>query len=264
MYKTTRHHIFALLTALIPIVANADDSVIAKLFAQENVEGTMVIESLKTGQTFVHNDARAKQLFSPASTFKVLNTLIAVQDGVVQNDRTVFKWDGHHYSVAQWNHDQTLDSAFKVSCVWCYQQIARKVGIDAYKRYIKQTDYGHLQNEFDVTTFWLDEGSLEISAFEQVDFLKKLVRHQLPFNEKAYDTLQTIMLMKKTPAYSLWAKTGWAARVQPNVGWYIGYVKTAQDTWLFAMNMRLDDKAQLPLRQKLTLEVLSAKGLIGS
>lgn len=262
MNKTTRHYIIALLTALIPMVANADDSVIAKLFVQKNVEGAMVIESLKTGQTFVHNETRAKQPFSPASTFKVMNTLIAVEDGVVQNDRTVFKWDGHHYSVARWNHDQTLDSAFKVSCVWCYQQIARKVGTEAYKRYLKQTDYGHLQNEFDVTTFWLDEGSLEISAFEQVNFLKNLVRRQLPFNENAYDTLQKIMLVKKTPTYDLWAKTGWAARVHPNVGWYIGYVKTPQDTWLFALNMVLDDKTQLPLRQTLALEALKAKGII--
>jgi beta-lactamase class D len=250
-----------LCAVLLSAAANAEDSSIARLFAKAGVDGTVVIESLKSGQTFIHNDVRAAQRFSPASTFKVMNTLIAIEEGVIKGGADVFKWDGHIYSLPSWNHDQTLDSAFKVSCVWCYQEIASQVGARKYVFYLEQTGYGKLQSEFNPTTFWLD-GSLQISAIEQINFLGKVVRRQLPFNNRAYETLQQVMLVKKTPAYSLWAKTGWATGVNPQVGWYIGYLDTSKDVWLFALNMELDNEMELPLRQKLLLDALTAKGII--
>jgi len=251
-------YIFAI---LLPVLAHAEDAAISRLFTQEGVDGTIVIESLKSGQTFIHNDIRAAQRFSPASTFKVMNTLIAVEEGVVEGGSDVFKWDGHVYSLPSWNRDQTLASAFKVSCVWCYQEIARQIGAEKYVFYLQQSDYGELQGEFNTTLFWLD-GSLQITALEQVNFLGKVARRQSPFSDGAYETLQEIMLAKKTPAYSLWAKTGWATGVNPPVGWYVGYLQTSQDVWLFALNMELDDESDLPLRQKLALDALRSKGII--
>jgi beta-lactamase class D len=59
-----------------PLFALAEDAAITDLFSKAGVTGTLVIESVKTGQRFVHNDTRAREPFTPASTFKVLNTLI--------------------------------------------------------------------------------------------------------------------------------------------------------------------------------------------
>ena len=113
---------------------NAEDLAISKLFTQKGVDGTVVISSLKSGQTFIHNDARANQRFSPASTFKVMNTLIALEEKAIVGKDDVFKWDGHVYDLPNWNRDQTLASAFKVSCVWCYQELARRIGAGEISR----------------------------------------------------------------------------------------------------------------------------------
>ena len=129
------------------------------------------------------------------------------------------------------------------------------------KKYLKQSNYGELQHPFDTTTFWLD-GSLQVSAFEQVHFLKNIIQHLLPFKQTAYDTLQQIMLVEKTPAYSLWAKTGWATRGAPQVGWYVGYVETSTDTWIFALNMVIQSEKDLPIRRELALAALKLKGII--
>ncbi|WP_269744893.1 penicillin-binding transpeptidase domain-containing protein, partial [Aromatoleum toluclasticum] len=106
----------------------AEDSAIEQLFRSAGIDGTIVIESVSTGQRFVHNDPRSKQPFTAASTFKVLNTLIALEEGVISGADAIFQWDGTPYEIANWNNDQTLESAFKASCVWCYQQLARRVG----------------------------------------------------------------------------------------------------------------------------------------
>lgn len=250
--------VFAL---LLPLPATAEDEALAKLFARHGVDGTIVIAPLHRGQAFIHNDSRASRRISPASTFKILNTLIAVEEKAIAGKDSLLKWDGHQYEIQDWNHDQTLESAFKVSCVWCFQQLARQVGAENYRKYLRGSAYGILHEPFDETTFWLD-GSLQISAIGQVEFLKKLYQRKLRFSAPSYETLRQIMLAERTPDFAIWAKTGWAARVQPQVGWYVGYVETPKAAWFFALNMDILDAADLPLRQKLTREALRLKGVI--
>lgn len=241
--------------------ALAEDSAITKRFAQSGIEGTMVISSLHSGQTFIHNELRAKRRFSPASTFKILNTLIALEESVISGKDALLKWGGHHYDLPDWNRDHTLETAFKVSCVWCFQELARRVGAEKYRHYLHQSAYGELREPFEETTFWLD-GSLKISAVEQVEFLKKVYQRTLPFKTSAYETLRQIMLVEQKPTFTLCAKTGWATKITPQVGWYVGYVETLHEVWFFATNLEIRNEKDLPIRQELTRKVLQEKGII--
>lgn len=249
------------LALLCSFSAIAEDQVLAGLFSQQRLDGTIVISSLHSEQTFIHNDLRANQRFPTASTFKIMNTLIAVEEKAISGKDEVLKWDGLIYDLPDWNHDQTLESAFKVSCVWCFQALARRVGAEKYRSYLRKTAYGELREPFDETTFWLDV-SLQISAIEQIDFLKKVYLRTLPFSTHAYDILRQIMLVEQTPSYTMWAKTGWATSVSPQVGWYVGYIETPQDVWFFATNIEVGGKQDLLLRQPLTLNALKAKGIL--
>ncbi len=143
--------------------AHAEDADIARLFDEAGVDGTLVIESAGTGQRYVHNEARAKQPFTAASTFKVLNTLIALEEGAIAGADEIIPWDNTRYEIEDWNRDQTLKSAFQVSCVWCYQWLARRVGAADYPPHIRQAHYGQLREPFNGTEFWLD-GSLTITT----------------------------------------------------------------------------------------------------
>ena len=254
--------LLTLAAVLLSCSALAEDADIAARFAHVvGRDGTLVLSALRTGETFVHNDARARHRFSPASTFKIFNTLIALEAKAIGGADDRLTWDGKHYDFPDWNRDQTLASAFRVSCVWCYQTLARRVGAAAYREAIERAGYGALSEPFALTEFWLD-GSLRISAREQVDFIKQVVRRTLPFSAHAYDTLRDIMVVEQTPDWTLRAKTGWSTRMTPSLGWYVGYVETRGDTWVFAMNLDLKDEADLPLRAALTRAALQAKGVI--
>lgn len=242
-------------------LVHAEDAAIEQLFRKAGIYGTIVIESVSTGQRVVHNDPRSKQAYAAASTFKILNTLIALEEGVISGADAIFHWDGTPYEIADWNRDQTLESAFKVSCVWCYQQLARRVGALKYPSYIQQSSYGQLRQPFNETEFWLD-GSLTISAEQQVAFLRQIVERKLPFKASSYDTLKKIMLTDETGRYRLYAKTGWATRTSPSVGWYVGYVETTDDTWLFALNITTRDAKDLSLRIQIAKDALTAKGVL--
>ncbi|NCA70801.1 MAG: class D beta-lactamase [Sphingobacteriia bacterium] len=253
----------ALFSMLILFVglAQAEDRAIAGLFESAGVDGTLVIESVDSGTRIVHQDSRARQAFIAASTFKVFNTLIAVEEGAIASATDPLRWDGTQYELTDWNRDQTLESAFKVSCVWCYQELARRVGAEKYPAYLRLAGYGQLREPFDGSSFWLD-GALTISAEQQVAFLKQVVERRLPLRASTYDTLETIMLADVGPNHRLYAKTGWSTRTTPGIGWYVGYVKGADDTWLFALNLDAQDADDLPLRRRITLDALAIKGIL--
>lgn len=239
----------------------AEDASIAKLFENAHVKGTIVIESLDGKEQYIYNDARARTPLLPASTFKIPNTLIALQEGVITAD-SIIVWDGVQRSITAWNQDQNLSSAFKTSCVWCYQQFARTIGFKKYTEYLHTIAYGNEKTGVDVERFWLD-GALRISAYEQIAFLKKLYKNDLPFDQKHLDLLKSIMIDEQGQNYTLRAKTGWAVpKGAEHHGWYVGYVKSSRGVYFFATNLLTPSSDELPLRKLLTLEALKAKGIL--
>jgi beta-lactamase class D len=254
--------ILLLLAALvIATPGHAEDADLAALFAASGVEGTLVIADLDGDSVQVHNAPRAAQRFPAASTFKILNTLIALEERVVAGPDAVIPWDGRLHDMPDWNRDHTLASAFATSCVWCYQSLAREIGAERYRSHLDRAGYGALAEPFDPVAFWLD-GTLTISALEQVEFLRRVILRTLPYRDSSYAGLRRVMLAEMTEQHRLFAKTGWAARATPQVGWYVGYVETPDATWIFALNIETRGAADLPLRQALVRAGLQAKRII--
>jgi beta-lactamase class D len=233
---------------------------IAEILEAEGVAGTLVIANSDGEIVHVYNEERAQQRFSPASTFKIPNTLIALDAAVIPSQGAIFTWDGVDRGMAQWNRDQTLASAFQVSCVWCYQEIAREVGRDLYAGALAAIDYGNRQLGDEVDRFWLD-GTLQISAIEQVAFLRKLYDYALPYSRDHIEAVKDIMVVETTANYTMRAKTGWSG-ADLQVGWYVGYLERDDEVWLFAMNMKMERADQAPLRGQLTRQSLKALGFL--
>lgn len=249
--------LFVLLSS--PIIA--ENQAIAQLFEQANLKGTLVLSSLKTGKMMVHNDKRAHQRLSPASTFKIPNTLIALETQTVDSIEQVFAWDGHQYSIPAWNQDQTLRTAFKSSCVWFYQKIAKQVGSENYQYYLKELNYGNQNIEPNLTTFWLGKG-LRITPVEQVEFLKKTYLKQYAISEKSYQHLRMVMQEEQNDTYTLYAKTGWKQTDETEHGWYVGYIETPQDVWFFATNLLMENGAKLAERKTITMAALKQQAIL--
>ena len=241
---------------LLSINLFAWDKEVEEVFKKYKVEGTIVIESLNKKKINIYNDKRASELFSPASTFKIPNSLIALNEGVVTKDSLII-WDKKTREYESWNKDQTLLTAFKSSCVWCYQEFASKIGVEKYEKYLKSLDYGNKNIGNEITRFWLDE-SLKITTFEQIKFLKRFYTNDLPFKIEDMNTLKEIMIDEKNEDYTIRAKTGWEGKY----GWYVGFIETKEDVWFFSTNIDTKSKDDLPKRKEITLEALKIKEII--
>lgn len=241
--------------------SDAGDQGLGKIFERADANGTIVIESLDGKTRHIWNTDRAKKRFTAASTFKIPNTLIALEEGVAKNAEQPFKWDGTKRWHPSWNQDQTLKTAYKHSCVWVYQDIARKVGKDRYREQLKQLAYGNQTIGDDVSTFWLD-GKLRISAFEQLSVIRGIYLEEFPYRPESYKTLKEIMVAKKKPDYTLRAKTGWALRTDENVRWYVGYLESGDDVWVFAANIDMPKFRANVIEDQIVMEAFLIKGLI--
>jgi len=249
------------LTFFITVTSHADDTDLAKLFQDRGVEGTIIISAFDGKTKYIHNTLRSENRFIPASTFKIPNTLIALEEGAIKSEKEVIKWDGKDKGFDAWNKDQTLETAFPLSCVWYYQTLAQRVGNEKYLTHLKKLGYGNEKTGPDVTTFWL-EGDLKISAKEQINFLKKLYEESLPYSKGNIKLLKKIMIVEENPQYTLRAKTGWAMRTDPQQGLYVGYLEIKGQIWFFATNLEIRKKGDDALRKEITMAALKAKRIL--
>ncbi len=131
------------------------------------------------------------------------------------------------------------------------------------QRFIEAVGYGNQDISGGIDQFWLT-GGLRISPREQVDFLARLYRGNLPFSAKAMATVKRMMVDERTTTFTLRAKTGWAMLPESkNVGWWVGWVEGQNDTYFFATTLEATapDPAKFgAARQKITRQVLKQLG----
>ena len=223
-----------------------DDS-LKKFFDQNNVQGTFGLFNNGSGQFTIYNLARFKDsAYLPASTFKIVNSLIGLETGKISDERMVIKWDGvvRKYpsgdTATAWNKDLSMSEAFKVSAVPYFQEVARRIGKDTMQFWLDSLGYGSRYKRATVSkidTFWLDN-SVKITADEQLGLVKRLYFDQLPFQKRSMRVVKEIMVMEKNSNYTLGYKTGWGFRENGNaLGWVIGWVVENQHPYFFALNL---------------------------
>ena len=230
-----------------------------KVFDKFMVDGSILIYNQNENIYMGYNMARCNIAFCPASTFKIPNTLIALETGIATTE-TVFTWNGEKRTFTTWEKDMTIKEAFQVSAVPVYQEIARRVGIEKMKYYTQLFNYGNLDiNAENIDTFWL-EGKSDITQFQQIYFLQKLYNLQLPISENAMKLTKEIMLHETKSNYKISGKTGWAVRQNESVTWFVGYVETENNVYIFATNVAPNKDTDLntfgQVRIELTKEVL--------
>ncbi|MEO1448863.1 MAG: penicillin-binding transpeptidase domain-containing protein, partial [Bacteroidota bacterium] len=191
-------------------------------FSQRAVDGCFVLQKLGSPTRKVWNIPRSERPYPPASTFKIPNSLFTLQAGAMPDAETYLPWDSVERQFEAWNQAHNLRSGIKYSVVWFYQEMARRIGAERMQQYLDTLEYGNRDISDGIDLFWL-EGSLKISAQEQVSFLEKLQQKEVPFDLRHIDTVHDIMIRKQTADYTIRAKTGWALRNGADIGWLVGW-----------------------------------------
>jgi beta-lactamase class D len=255
--------LFSLLAGCSPNNVDNDDS-LGKFFKDNKATGCFAIFSNKTGKFTIYNLERYRDsAFLPASTFKIVNSLIGLQTGVIENENMVIKWDGVKRWNPDWNKDMNMHEAFRVSSVPYYQEVARRIGKDTLQQWLDSLSYGSKKIHGAVDSFWLD-GSLKITPDEQLGLAKKLYFNQLPFHRINQETVKRAMLFEDKPEYKLSYKTGWGFQNGRAIGWVVGWIEENRHPYIFVLNLESSDPAfdMRNVRMKILKDILNHLGFM--
>ncbi len=210
------------------------DNDLKKYFDAKNVEGCFTMLSNADGQITVYNMALDTTRVTPASTYKILNSLIGLETGVITSDTMVIPWDGVVRSNVDWNKNLGMKEAFAVSSVPYYQEVARRIGRDTMQRWVDSLSYGNRNTTGAIDSFWLNN-TLKISPDEQLGFMKKLYFDQLPFRKSVQEMVRNAMLKEDNTAYKLSYKTGYGFDEGNNsIGWVVGWIEENSHVYFFS------------------------------
>lgn len=208
-----------------------------KILDSVQVKGAILIYDLKEDRYYSNDFSWARTGQLPASTYKIPNSIIGLETKVVADENTIFKWNGEKRFLKSWEADLTFKQAFQRSCVPCYQEVARKVGVARMNAYIEKLHYGNIQvDTTNLENFWL-QGNAKITQFQQIDFLKRFQQEKLPISKRTSSIVKEIMILKETTNYVLRGKTGWSLVGDSHNGWFVGYLEKGDQVFFFATNV---------------------------
>lgn len=249
------------------------DNSLKKFFDDNHVQGTFGLFNNGSGQFTIYNLPRFRDsAYLPASTFKIVNSLIGLDNGKIRDQKMVIKWDGvvRKYPggdiATAWNKDLNMAEAFKASAVPYYQEVARRIGKDTMQFWLDSLGYASRYEKAKINkidTFWLDN-SIKITADEQLGLVKKLYFDQLPFLKRSMRVVKEIMEMEKNSNYTLSYKTGYGFRENGKaLGWVIGWVVENQHPYFFALNLEGAHDINLPeIRMNILKGILKQLGFL--
>lgn len=234
---------------------------LADLFRKADVQGTFVLYDVKADKFVGYDHSRANTRFTPASTFKIANTLIGLSTGSVASVDEVLPYGGEPQFLPQWERDMGLREGISISNVAIYRELARRVGLVRMQEGVNRLDYGNRQIGTVVDQFWL-KGPLKISAVEQTVFLAELAKGSLPLDARLQESVRDILLVEKQGSRSLYAKTGWENAPRPGVGWWVGWVERNGGIHTFALNLDVRAPRDADSRVPLGKACLQALGVL--
>lgn len=218
---------------------------IQTLIDSSNSKGAVLFYKT-SNNTFFSNDfewAEKGQL--PASTFKVPNSIVALELGIIKNDSSMFYWDGEDRFQDRWERDMNFKEALQLSCVPCYQHLAREIGTNRMINTLDKIGYpGMVIDSTNIDLFWL-QGDSKISSFEQIEFLRRFYNQELPISPNTFNSMKNMLLKEKNEEFSLSGKSGWSYTDGIDNCWFIGYIEEENEVYFFATNIEPSADADL-------------------
>ncbi len=237
-----------------PVIMDADW---AEYF--NGLHGTAVLYDATDRQYTMYNRELALTQRSPCSTFKIVSSLIALENGVINIEDSLRNWSGEIFWNENWNRDIAFGDAFRVSCVWYFREVIDDIGKERMQRELDSLQYGNCDiSDWEgklntnntnraLTGFWI-ESSLEISPKEQVEVMERIFGEDSAYTEKSRHELKQVMLVSETEETDIlmYGKTG-MGKAQGIVvdAWFTGFAVSGEKTVYYCVRLGQTDGAEV-------------------
>ena len=203
-----------------------------------NVKGSTTIYDYNNHLWTTTDSSDSYKGSQPASTFKIINLLIALETGVIKDENAIIKWPGKTDTTLYGYRpdiyrDISVKEAFELSAGWAFIVLAKKVGREKYKTFLQRSKYGNGDLSEKGDDFW-NFGNFHVSPRNQIEFLINVYENKTIFSKHNIAILKKVMVTEKTVNHTLRSKTGWTRIGGNDIGWWVGYLETKGNVFFFA------------------------------
>ena len=215
----------------------------------DEINGVAVIYDPTENCYQIYNQELAFTRRSPCSTFKIISSLIALENGIIESDNSTRTWSGEIFWNEEWNKDIDFSDAFHASCVWYFREVIDEIGKDMIQEELSRLQYGNCDisdwdgrlntnnNNPALTGFWI-ESSLLISPKEQVEVMERIFSDNTAYSEETRNQLKQVMLLSEQNEADIliYGKTG-MGKAQGIVvdSWFTGFADAADKRIYFCV-----------------------------
>ncbi len=231
------------------------------------LDGALVLVDCSSDRVRIYRPDAANTCLPPCSTFKIVNSLIGIEEGfVTAPQQSFYQWDGIERSIPTWNRDLSFREAFQASCVPAFQNLARQIGSERMQGWIDKIGYGNRDISAGIDVFWLPSGGRQtilISPVEQARMIQRIIAGDVPFSSQTLAVLKDLMFIKNTEVGRLYGKTGSGTDANGTfvLGWFVGYVESKGNTYAFACTAQGENVMSREART-IVESVLKEQGLL--
>jgi beta-lactamase class D len=199
------------------------DNSLQRYFDSAGVKGSFGFFDNGQGHFTIYNLPRYRDsAYQPAGTFDIVQSLVALQTGVVKDDSSVRQ--GFQ------SGDQTI-----------FRDLAGRLGKDSLKKWIDTVHYGNRDVSGALDSFW-SNNHLKLTSDEQLGLMKRLYFDQLPFFNRPQKLVRDMMPLESNSIYRLAYKTGRGIKEDGHaIGWVLGWVEENKHPYFFVVNLETED-----------------------
>lgn len=215
----------------------------------DGINGAAVIYDPAEKCYQIYNQELALTQRSPCSTFKIISSLVALENGIIDPNNSTRTWSGEIFWNEDWNKDIDFSDAFHASCVWYFREVIDEIGQDMIQEELDKLQYGNCNisdwtgqlntnnNTPVLTGFWI-ESSLLISPKEQVEVMERIFGDHTDYSTETLNQLKQVMLLSEQSDsdISIYGKTGMGKANGIVVdSWFAGFADTAEKRLYFCV-----------------------------
>jgi len=198
-----------------------------------NKEGCFTMLDNATGEITVYNMSLDTTRFSPASTFNIPLSLIAMQIGVVTDEMMTIPVENSDSINKVTSKQMNIVDAFKQNSFPFFCNVTNKINHDTLAVWMERLSYGNKTTGKNLDSFWMNN-RLKISPDEQLGLLKHLYFDQLPFRKSVHLLVRELMVKEDNSAYKLsYCSASTKDENNNNVFWCIGWVEENRHVYFF-------------------------------
>lgn len=217
----------------------------------DGLKGAAVLYNAGRDEYIIYNKELAKKRTSPCSTFKIISSCIALENGIIVPEHSVRTWSGETFWNEKWNQDLDFEEAFRESCVWYFREVIDEIGPERMQEALDDLWYGNCDiSDWEgnlntnnsnpaLTGFWI-ESSLKISPKEQTEVLERIFGEKSSYSADTQNTLKKVMFASKEEqtGISVYGKTGMGKAKGVVVdAWYTGFAEKSGKRVYFCVHL---------------------------